>query len=293
MILPLNSFYWYNLMHLFLFLILSKSVAYEVKVKSEAEMKTMSTKMTSTFSDSQTFTKEMQQTMTTNNVESVSPNTITADTSATPAEVDTRGKDNSINNDDTTKPIPDDEINAGVIAAAVLVPLLVIAAIVGAVVWYREHHNNGTKNQEEVVEMVSLEAPTLETNTLFERRGSMNSINPLVNHTTSTTSNAPPEVLLGARPDAFMSQAPPPPQKRIESIDVEIYQDERTGRRYSFNSQTQETKWLEDEDTQTGNPTVATLTNEDPTVEIHTDPTSGKRYSWNATTSEATWLDGN
>jgi hypothetical protein len=272
---------------------LEYSVAYDVKVNSKAEMKTMSKKMTSTFSDSQTFTKEMQQTMTTNNVESVSPNTITADTSATPAEVDTRGKDNSINNDDTTKPIPDDEINAGVIAAAVLVPLLVIAAIVGAVVWYREHHNNGTKNQEEVVEMVSLEAPTLETNTLFERRGSMNSINPLVNHTTSTTSNAPPEVLLGARPDAFMSQAPPPPQKRIESIDVEIHKDERTGRRYSFNSQTQETKWLEDEDTQTGNPTVATLTNEDPTVEIHTDPTSGKRYSWNATTSEATWLDGN
>ena len=246
-------------MHLFLFLILSKSVAYEVKVKSEAEMKTMSTKMTSTFSDSQTFTKEMQQTMTTNNVESVSPNTITADTSATPAEVDTRGKDKSINNDDTT-PTPDDKIDAGVIAAAVLVPLLVIAAIVGAVVWYREHHNNnGTKNQEEVVEMVSLEAPKLETNKLFERRGSMNSINPLVNHTTSTTSNAPPEVLLGARPDAFMSQAPPPPQKRIESIDVAIYQDERTGRRYSFNSQTQETKWLEDEDTQTGNRTVDLL----------------------------------
>ena len=236
----------------------------------------------------------MQKTMTTNNVESVSPTTITADTSATPAEAGTLGgKDNAVSNDDTTKPIPD-EINVGVIAAAVLVPLLVIAAIVGAVVWYREHHNNnGTKNQEEVVEMVSLEAPKLETNKLFERRGSMNSINPLVNHTTSTTSDAPPEVLLGARPDAFMSQAPPPPQKRIESIDVEIHKDERTGRRYSFNSQTQETKWLEDEDTQTGNPTVATLTNEDPIVEIHTDPTSGKRYSWNATTSEATWLDGN
>ena len=111
-------------------------------------------------------------------------------------------------------------------------------------------------------------------------------MNPLVKHTTST-SNASPE-------GAFMCQAPPPP-KRIESIDdVEIYQDERTGRRYSFNSQTQETKWLEDEDIQTGNPTVvATLTNDDPTVEIHTDPTSGKRYSWNATTSEATWLDGN
>ena len=263
------------------------SVAYDVKVNSKAEMNTLSTKMTSTFSDSKTFTNELQKKMTTNNVESVSPSTITADTSATPAEVDTPGKSNSISNNDE----PDDKtIHAGVIAAAVLVPLLVIAAIVGAVVWYREHHN-GTKNQEEM-EMVSLQsvqkaqAPKFETNKLFERRGSMNSMNPLVKHTTST-SNASPEV-------AFMCQAPPPP-KRIESIDdVEIYQDERTGRRYSFNSQTQETKWLEDEDIQTGNPTVvATLTNDDPTVEIHTDPTSGKRYSWNATTSEATWLDGN
>ena len=183
-------------MHLFLFLLLSNSVAYDVKVNSKEEMKTMSKKMTSTFSDSQTFTKEMQQTMTTNNVESVSPTTITADTSATPAEVDTRGKDNSINNDDTT-PTPDDKIDAGVIAAAVLVPLLVIAAIVGGFVWYRSNQKE-TKLEKHATEMVEQrhddamnnnpvhtgstvqKTPSVE---LFERKGSMNSTNPLANHT--------------------------------------------------------------------------------------------------------------
>lgn len=114
----------------------------------------MSTKMTSTFSDSKTFTKEMQKTMTTNNVESVSPNTITTDTSATPAEAGTLGgKANTIGNDETTKPVPDGEINVGVIVAAVLVPLLVIAAIVGGFVWYRSKQKE-TKLEKHVTEMV-------------------------------------------------------------------------------------------------------------------------------------------
>ena len=140
-------------MHLFLFLILSKSVAYEVKVKSEAEMKTMSTKMTSTFSDSQTFTKEMQQTMTTNNVESVSPTTITADTSATPADAGTLGKDNAGSTDADTSPtpVPDNNINAGVITAAVLVPLCLVA--MGGFVWYRGKQRE-SKLEKHVTEMV-------------------------------------------------------------------------------------------------------------------------------------------
>ena len=185
-------------MHPFLFLFsLSNSVAYDVKVKSKAEMETMSTKMTSTFSDSKTFTKEMQKTMTTNNVESVSPTTITTDTSATPTEAGTLGgKDNAVSNDDTTKPIPD-EINVGVIVAAVLVPLLVIAAVVGGFVWYRSNQKE-TKLEKHATEMVEQrhddamnnnpvhtgstvqKTPSVE---LFERKGSMNSTNPLANHT--------------------------------------------------------------------------------------------------------------
>jgi hypothetical protein len=75
------------------FLLLFHSVAYDVKVKSQAEMTSLSVKMTSTFSNSNTFTNELQKTMTTNNVGSVSPTTITADTSTTPANAGSLGKE--------------------------------------------------------------------------------------------------------------------------------------------------------------------------------------------------------
>jgi len=77
----------------FFFLLLFHSVAYDVKVKSQAEMTSLSVKMTSTFSNSNTFTNELQKTMTTNNVGSVSPTTITADTSTTPANAGSLGKE--------------------------------------------------------------------------------------------------------------------------------------------------------------------------------------------------------
>jgi hypothetical protein len=131
-----------------------QSVSYDVKVKSEAAMKTLSTKMTSTFSDSTTFTKEMQQKMTTNNVQSVSPDTITADTSATPADAGTLGRDSAGSNDADTsfEPLPDDNINTGVIAAAVLVPLCLVA--MGCFVWYRgkQRERNFEKHVIEMVE---------------------------------------------------------------------------------------------------------------------------------------------
>ena len=146
-------------------------MSYDVKVNSEAEMKTMSTKMTSTFSDSKTFTNEMQKTMTTNNVNSISPNTITADTSAVPVNAGTLGN-NAIENDKVPKTAPDDKINTGVIVAAVLIPLLVIAAVIGAVIWHRR------------TKMTTHETnPSIE---LFEKRESMNSINPLEGHTSSS-----------------------------------------------------------------------------------------------------------
>jgi len=69
-------------------------------------MNTLSTKMTSTFSDSKTFTNELQKKMTTNNVESVSPNTITADTSATPVNAGSLGKEEEKDSDVSTEKFP-------------------------------------------------------------------------------------------------------------------------------------------------------------------------------------------
>ena len=232
-------------MHPFLFLFsLSNSVAYDVKVKSKAEMETMSTKMTSTFSDSKTFTKEMQKTMTTNDVESVSPNTITTDTSATPTEAGTLGgKDNAVSNDDTTKPIPD-EINVGVIVAAVLVPLLVIAAVVGGFVWYRSKQKE-TKLEKHVTEMA-------------ERRqhDAMNS-NPMHTH-----ANKKKRRSSSAFPGQEGTMQKTPVQyaewhlyeigennQIIQEVQTtqeptfEVHVDNQTGRRYSVDKATQQSKW--------------------------------------------------
>ena len=116
-------------------------------------MNTLSAKMTSTFSHSKTFTNELQKKMTTNNVESVSPNTITADTSATPADAGTLGRDIAGSNDADTsfEPVPDDNINTGVIAAAVLVPLCLVA--MGGFVWYRSKQRE-RNFEKHVIEMV-------------------------------------------------------------------------------------------------------------------------------------------
>ena len=139
---------------------LFNSVAYDVKVQSRAAMKTMSTKMTSTFSDSKTFTNEMQEKMTTNNVESVSPNTITTDTSATPVDAGTLGKDNSVNNYDTPTPIPDDEEyhDEYLLTDAVFVVLCLVVIGVGVGIcvcccWCSSKQTK-TKREEQVVEMV-------------------------------------------------------------------------------------------------------------------------------------------
>ena len=69
----------------------SISVSYDVLSKSETEMENMMAKSAATFSDSQPFTTEMQKTMTTNNVKTVSPSSITADTTATPSKAGTKG----------------------------------------------------------------------------------------------------------------------------------------------------------------------------------------------------------
>ena len=123
-------------------------------------MKTMSTKMTSTFSDSKTFTNEMQKKMTTNNVESVSPNTITTDTSATPVDAGTLGKDNSVNNYDTPTPIPDDEEyhDEYLLTDAVFVVLCLVVIGVGVGICvcccWCSNKQTKTKREEQVVEMV-------------------------------------------------------------------------------------------------------------------------------------------
>jgi len=63
----------------------------------------------------------------------------------------------------------------------------------------------------------------------------------------------------------------------IENIpDVTEHNDVVTGRRFSFNNATEETKWLDNEDD----------------IEVLADD-NGRRYSYNNKTEVSTWLDGN
>jgi hypothetical protein len=62
----------------------SCSVSYEVRVESQAALGTMSVKVTEKMTDTAAFTSELKTQMIANNVESVSTDTIAADTTAAP-----------------------------------------------------------------------------------------------------------------------------------------------------------------------------------------------------------------
>ena len=84
--------------------------------------------------------------------------------------------------------------------------------------------------------------------------------------------------------------------KATES-DVEILVDESSGRRYSYNSSTGESIWMEDdlsevtENLSTCNTTEVLDVEEEEEVEIIVDKSSGRRYSFNNSTGEANWID--
>ena len=135
-------------------------------------MKTMSAKISSEFSDSTKFTSEMQQQLTANHVTSVSPSAVTADTTAAPKSAGTVGS--NIDEGDANAGSPDDNLGAGAIVAIVLATLFLIGAFVSALVW-----------QQKKLTPKHDTPPSIE---LFEKRGSMNSLNPLdALHISSTT----------------------------------------------------------------------------------------------------------
>ena len=132
-------------------------------MNSETAMDTMTAKMTKNFEDNSAFTSKLQTAMQTNNVASISPDSISADTTAKPKKIIEKpdGSSNDVSNNPTKK----DPMSTGGIAALVIVLLLLIAAAVGAFFW----HQSNTKASSGGIE-------------LFERKNSINSINPLSEH---------------------------------------------------------------------------------------------------------------
>ena len=132
-------------------------------------MNQLSTKMTTTFSNSAAFTTEMQKTMKTNDVKSVSPASITADTTAAPKSVSNVGSADG----DSTANKTDEADGSSALIIVIVVLVVCVVALLGAVVWYRGRIE--INQNQKLDAYVSSRRPTTE---LFEGDG-RNSFNPM------------------------------------------------------------------------------------------------------------------
>ena len=192
---------------------------YEVKVKSKEEMNQLSTKMTTTFSNSAVFTTEMQKTMEANDVKSVSPSSITADTTAVPKSAGNVGSADGDNISNET-----DGADAGGAIAGAIVGVLVLGGIaVGGFLWYRNKQKQDDQHNAPATPAIG----TLEMEMTYITNPTRNKQNQDDQH------NAP--------------ATPATPAMKIftdEVDDIQHFTDPATGKRYSHNFKTGETKWL-------------------------------------------------
>ena len=84
------------------------------------------------------------------------------------------------------------------------------------------------------------------------------------------------------------------PMKAMKEKEIEVLQDEVSGRRYSHNMTTGATKWIDqDEEVKAVemNVEVEDLSEEGDLIKVSVDEATSRRYSWNAKTGETKWLD--
>jgi predicted nucleic acid-binding Zn ribbon protein len=141
----------------------SCKVSYDVKVNSKSAMKSMSTKMKATFTDSSVFTEKMQENMVTNNVSSITAKSITSDTSAAPEDAGTMTNDAT--NDATNN---DSQQQQDTMILYVVVGVLVL--LVGVLLGYLCFGRRRTEPT------IAKKSPSIE---LFRHRASENKMNTL------------------------------------------------------------------------------------------------------------------
>jgi hypothetical protein len=82
--------------------------------------------------------------------------------------------------------------------------------------------------------------------------------------------------------------------KAMKEKEIQVLQDEVSGRRYSHNMTTGATKWIDqDEEVKAVemNVEVEDLSEQEDLIEVLVDEETGRRYSWNVKTEETKWLD--
>jgi hypothetical protein len=73
---------------------------------------------------------------------------------------------------------------------------------------------------------------------------------------------------------------------------TETIVDEATGRRYSYNKNTGETEWMDDDETEGAEESVTLYENENEVeINVIVDESTGRRYSYNKNTGETEWMD--
>ena len=242
-------------------------VAYDVKVKSEAEEDTMKKQMNTKMENSTAFTTKLQTRMEANNVVSVPSNSITADTTTNkataatedpedqPTDPDTGNSNKEPKKDDPKKENPensnsggknsntnDDGSSAdgtsasgdgkddttGAVVGGVVGGLVVLALVVAAVLVVRRRKNPYSNRKKMVdTQLSNIEGVELATNPMD-----------------SGNKNEFPAIALEEKPPAPLNMPMP-----CDVPGWEMYMDNESGQAYYTNTATKETMWKKPDST--------------------------------------------
>ena len=207
-------------------------------------MDAMTNKMTTVFSDSATFTSEMQKTMATNNVTSVSPSAVTADTSAVPQSAGTMGADKTTINDDNKE-----SDNAGGIIAAVVIIFVLGGLAVGGFLWYSnkkkdDHNHQQNTDDADILSVMPIQASSGTEMTFNITNPANNKKKPRKKRRLSSRELIQQTSVSNNDDDDVQTTTAAEIQMTTVSIvnDVDILTDDSTGKQYSYNKSTGETK---------------------------------------------------
>jgi len=207
----------------------SCSVSYDVKVNTETEMEEMITKMSSTYSDSAPFTSEMQKNMKANSVTSVSPSSVTADTTTVPQSSGTAVADKPTNGNENS--------DVGGIIGAIVGVLVFGGLIVGGFLWYRSKPNHDANQHDtDDASKGANETPPQAT----EMRSFV--VNPsLVSINVQEKENVIADHFHDGDEDGVTAES-----GFGSGSDWTTYEDLATGKTYLYNHKTGDTKWVEE-----------------------------------------------
>jgi len=273
----------------------SCSVSYDIRTESEEEMETVSTQMTTTFADSDTFTTELQSSMVANNIDSVSPEAISSDTTASPEKKGTDENNPQVvgseEKDASSEAESRDDDDVDVFGGLLWKLGLGLAGIVlvGAVIALVVRNKRLTRQLQAYSPTDEPAVPTIE---MFETRGSTNFGNPM-------NEKEHADLKLTVVNDQGTNNTS---QQADDTTSWVRHLDEASERWYVHNMITDETKWENEEAVAIVQVKAAQPSRLMPEPQHHSRTSTelpsgwakhttgaGRKYYGNTTTQESTW----